>query len=97
MSAASPEFDGEIIMVGEEFCPNCASVKQLYADEMGEDTIRYIDINEPEAQEINDIFKIDKIPFVVYKDKQTGNYYKCRLVLNKDWTYEIVVDGYYGR
>ena len=94
---ADTEFDGDIIMVGEEFCPNCAAIKELYAEEMGGDTIKYLDIHEPEAQVIDSLFKIEKIPFVVYKDKMTGKYYKCRLEMRKDWTHEIVVEGYYGR
>ena len=97
MSAATPEFEGDIIIIGEEICPNCATIKQIYTDEMGEDVIKYLDINEYEAQVIDSIHHIDSVPFVVYKDLKSGNYYKCRLEMRKDFTHEIVVEGYYGR
>lgn len=79
------EANGEIVIVGAEECPNCGAVKELFAEELVEGGVRYVDIESEEGHQIDTLFgKIKAVPFVAYHDKPTRRYTECDLISEGD-------------
>ncbi|MFA5235196.1 MAG: hypothetical protein WC390_12425 [Sulfurimonas sp.] len=71
---------GEFIIVGQEFCPNCAAIKELYKEEIESGEIKYYDIESEEGKIFEDLLGIEEIPYIVFHELSKDDYRKCELV-----------------
>lgn len=74
------KFRGEFIIIGEEFCPNCASVRELYHDEIESGEMKYYDIESEEGKVFENLLNIEEIPYIVFHNLEVDDYHKCELV-----------------
>lgn len=80
---------GQFILVGEEVCPNCINIKEVYAEEFENDEMRYVDIDSFEGKAIEEKFGISEVPFIVFRRFDTGEYIQCGFRYDDDGNIEI--------
>lgn len=72
--------NGEFIILGQEFCPNCAAIRELYQEEIESGEIKYYDIESEEGKSFEGLMGIEEVPYVVFHDLDKDDYRKCELV-----------------
>lgn len=70
---------GEFIIIGQEFCPNCASIRELYHEEIESGEMKYYDIESEEGKIFENLLGIEEIPHIVFHNFGNDEYYKCEL------------------
>ena len=80
---------GQFIIVGEEFCPVCTSIKELYREEFESRQMRYVDVDTPEGALFEENYDLSKLPFVVFHNLVTEEYTMCGFRYDGEGNIEI--------
>ena len=65
-----------LLIIGDENCPNCGALKDVLSEELELGEAKYYDADSVVGRFWIKTFDIDYIPFVIYKDKETGRAYR---------------------
>ena len=76
----SKQPSGNFIIVGQEFCPNCAAIKELYKDEIESGEMKYYDIESEMGKMFEELLGIEEIPYIVFHNLKDDDFHKCELV-----------------
>lgn len=71
---------GEFVIIGQEFCPNCAAIKDLYKDEIESGEMKYYDIESEMGKVFEELLGIEEIPYIVFHSLKDDDFHKCELV-----------------
>lgn len=71
---------GEFVIIGQEFCPNCAAIKDLYKDEIESGEMKYYDIESEMGKVFEELLGIEEIPYIVFHNLKDDDFHKCELV-----------------
>jgi len=80
---------GQFIIVGEEFCPVCTSIKELYREEFESRQMRYVDVDTPEGASFGENYDLSELPFVVFHNLVTDEYTVCDFRYDGEGNIEI--------
>jgi hypothetical protein len=76
--------NGIFIILGEEFCPNCALMKEMYAEEMLRGEVIYVSSDSDQGKKISNMFEINEVPAIIFYNTDTGKHVLCDFYYDDD-------------